>query len=97
MAGPEGWWPRCFGATEDDFIYPADRSERYVVIEVSMFEGRSPEARKALIGAFYRWIPEATGIQPHDIEITLFETPRSAWGIRGLPGDEIGLNYKVDV
>ncbi len=31
------------------------------------------------------------------LEITLFETPCHAWGIRGLPGDEIGLNYKVEV
>ena len=31
------------------------------------------------------------------LEITLTETPRHNWGFRGLPGDEIGLAYKVDV
>lgn len=62
-----------------------------------MFEGRSVEAKKALIRALYERVPAATGIAPQDIEITLFEMPRHAWGIRGLPGDEIGLNYKVEV
>ncbi len=88
---------RFIGLDRSDFIYPADRSEHYTIIEVSMFEGRSVEAKKALIRALYNRIPEATGITPQDIEITLFDTPRHAWGVRGLPGDEIGLNYKVEV
>ena len=34
---------------------------------------------------------------PQDIEITIFETPRHNWGIRGLPGDELTLTYNVNV
>ncbi|OAD23186.1 transglutaminase-like protein [Candidatus Thiomargarita nelsonii] len=37
------------------------------------------------------------GIEPQDIEITLFETPMSNWGIQGMPGDELALNYKVKI
>jgi phenylpyruvate tautomerase PptA (4-oxalocrotonate tautomerase family) len=80
-----------------DFIYPSDRSDRYTIIEFSIFEGRSIEAKKLLIKRLYEFIPQQTGILPQDIEITIFETPRHAWGIRGLPGDEIGLTYKVEV
>ena len=94
---PEKRFHRFFCLDNGDFFYPPDRSDRYVIIEISMFEGRSPAAKKALIRALYQHIPDATGITPQDIEITLFETPRHAWGIRGLPGDEIGLNYKVEV
>jgi hypothetical protein len=32
-----------------------------------------------------------TGIAPHDLEITIFETPRHACGIRG------ALGYEVEV
>jgi hypothetical protein len=53
---------RFIGLAHDDFVYPADRSANYTIIE-----------------------------------ITLFETPRENWGIRGLPGDELSLNYKVQV
>jgi phenylpyruvate tautomerase PptA (4-oxalocrotonate tautomerase family) len=88
---------RFIGLDRGDFVHPADRSDRYVIIEISLFEGRSVKAKKALIRALYKRVSEATSITPQDIEITLFETPRHAWGIRGLPGDEVGLNYKVDV
>jgi hypothetical protein len=26
---------------EEDLVYPQDRSERYIIIEISIFEGRS--------------------------------------------------------
>ena len=80
-----------------DFVYPDDRSASYLIIEISVFEGRTTAAKKQLIRELYARIPAATGITPQDIEITIFETPRQNWGIRGLPGDEIGLNYKVEV
>jgi phenylpyruvate tautomerase PptA (4-oxalocrotonate tautomerase family) len=88
---------RFFWLSESDFVYPRDRSGNYVIIEISIFEGRSVEAKKQLIRALYERISTATAIEPQDIEITIFETPRHAWGIRGLPGDEIGLDYRVEV
>ena len=80
-----------------DFYYPEGRSERYTIIEISMFEGRSVEVKKALIRAVFERFESELGLPPADVEITLFETPRHNWGIRGLPGDELTLNYSVDV
>ncbi len=94
---PEKRFHRFFPLDPADFVFPDDRSDRYTVIEFSVFEGRSPEAKKALIRELYRRVPPPTGIAPQDLEITIFETPRHAWGIRGLPGDEVGLTYRVDV
>ncbi len=88
---------RFIGLNTEDFIYPIDRSESYLIIEIGMFEGRSPEAKKALIRAIFANITEATGIAPQDVEITIFETPRGNWGIRGVPGDELALGYTVSV
>jgi len=31
-----------------------------------------------------------------DIEIIMFELPKHNWGIRGIPGDELALNYVVE-
>lgn len=81
----------------DDFIYPADRSERYTIIEISMFEGRSVEARKQLICLLFARLEADCGILPKDVEITITETPRGNWGIRGLPADELTLSYEVNV
>jgi phenylpyruvate tautomerase PptA (4-oxalocrotonate tautomerase family) len=88
---------RFFGLERDDFYYPAGRTDKYTIIEISMFEGRSVEAKKQLIRLLFERISAQLAISTQDIEITIFETPKHNWGIRGLPGDEIGLNYKVEV
>lgn len=79
-----------------DFIYPPDRSEKYVIIEVSMFEGRTVETKKKLIHLLFSRLSAQVGIRPVDLEITITETPKHNWGIRGLTGDDLNLNYKVE-
>jgi phenylpyruvate tautomerase PptA (4-oxalocrotonate tautomerase family) len=88
---------RFFPMDEGDFIHPSDRSERYTIIEVSMFEGRSLGAKRALIQALIDQLKAHAGIDAQDIEITLFETPKVNWGIRGMNGEDLSLGYKVDV
>ncbi len=88
---------RFIPLTPENFIYPPDRAESYTIVEISMFAGRSAEAKRTLIQTLYANIETQVGITPHNLEITLFETPCANWGIRGLPGDELELNYTVDV
>jgi len=80
-----------------DFIFPADRSDAYTIIEISIFEGRSAAAKKSLISRLFANIEKQCDIRPQDVEITLFETPVSHWGIRGVAADELALNYQVKV
>src|SRR4051812_34321585 len=88
---------RFFPLDPADFYFPVGRTERYTIIEVSMFEGRSVQAKKHLIHLLFERIQKEFGISLQDIEVTITETPKHNWGIRGLPGDEVGLNYKIDV
>ncbi|MBA3944731.1 MAG: tautomerase family protein [Herpetosiphonaceae bacterium] len=88
---------RFFPLDRSDFYYPTDRTEKYTIIEISMFEGRSTEAKKHLVRLLFARISQEVAIGVQDIEITISETPKYNWGIRGLPGDELGLNYKVEV
>jgi hypothetical protein len=87
---------RFFPLDASDFYYPSDRSEKYTILEFSMFEGRSVEAKKNLMRLLFDRV-QPLGITPQDLEITIVETPKHNWGFRGLPGDEHQLNYKVDV
>ncbi len=80
-----------------NFIFPNDRTENYIIIEISMFKGRSASAKKSLIDEIYKNINTKAGINIQDIEITITETPKENWGIRGMPGDELNLSYKVEV
>lgn len=88
---------RFFPMDAVDFQYPPDRSAAYTIVEISMFEGRSMETKKDLIQQLYKQIHEKLLLSVHDLEITIFETPRAHWGIRGLPGNELDLNYNVEV
>jgi phenylpyruvate tautomerase PptA (4-oxalocrotonate tautomerase family) len=88
---------RFFPLETEEFFYPPGRTERYTIVEFSMFEGRSVEAKKTLIRLLFKRFAATLNIGPQDLEITIFETPRHNWGFRGLPGDEHALNYKVDV
>lgn len=78
------------------YIAPSDRSERYIIIEVMMFEGRPVGTKKAFYGELLRNLEQQCGIAPIDIELTITESPRHDWLIRGLPGDELKLDYAVD-
>lgn len=53
--------------------------------------------KKGLLRLLFTRLETELNISPNDVEITIFETPRCNWGIRGLPGDELQLNYKVEV
>ena len=81
----------------EDFLYPPDRSPAYLILEISLFEGRAPETKKALLKALMAEVSEGLGIAVEDVEITIFETPKANWGIRGQTGDELILAYKVEV
>ena len=88
---------RFFPMAAEDFYFPASASPRYTIIEISMFEGRAVETRKNLIRLLFERVGELCDREPNEIEVTITETPRHNWGFRGMPGDEIGLAYKVEV
>lgn len=81
----------------EDFLYPEDRGEDYTIIEISMFEGRSEIAKRQLISELFTRIEAEAGIAPHSVEITLTETPKVNWGIRGRNAEDLSLGYTVDV
>lgn len=87
---------RFFPLDAADFYFPNDRSDRYTIVEISIFEGRSTEAKKHLIRLLFDRL-QLLGISPQDLEITIFETPKQNWGFRGSPGDEHQLTYRLDV
>ncbi len=75
---------------------PAERSERYTIIEVLMFEGRSVATKNAFYPRLYADASAELGIDVTDLEITIIETPRHDCGIRGKAADELVLSYEVE-
>lgn len=87
---------RFFPMEDADFIYPKDRSSKYTIIEISMFQGRSEQKIKEALKTIMQEMEIQLGLNQNDIEITVFQTPKYCWGIRGKTGDELVLDYKVD-
>jgi hypothetical protein len=88
---------RFFPMEDDDLYPPAGRTNRYTILEISMFEGRTVETKKTLLRLLMERVHHECGITPNDLEITITETPKHNWAFRGLPGDEHQLGYKVEV
>lgn len=81
----------------EDFAIAPERTDNFTLIEITLFAGRSPEAKKKL----YREIVQnlgALGIEPLDVFVILLDVPLENWGIRGgVPASEVDLGYKVNV
>jgi len=87
---------RFLGLNSCDFVFPSEKSRRYVILEISLFSGRSLGVKRELLRVLMDRISVNCSIPINDIEITLFETPPSCWGIRGQFGDELILPYMID-
>ncbi len=88
---------RFFYLDNDDFFRPATASERYIMLEFMMIEGRTVETKKKLIHLLYQRLSAQMNLAASDVEICILESPAHNWGFRGMTGDEIKLSYKVNV
>ena len=82
---------------KENFFMPEGRTDAYTIIEISMIEGRTSETKKKLIRLLFDRIQEQVGIRHMDLEICIHESPACNWGVRGVYGDKIKLNYEINV
>ena len=73
------------------------KGERYTLVDIDLFSGRSLEAKKALYQAIVRNLGPF-GIPGDQVKILLRESPAENWGIRGgVPASEVELGFEVNV
>jgi len=81
----------------DNLEYPEGKSDNFLTIEMTVFPGRSFQAKKIL----YKEIASRLhrlGIKGDDILIILKEPPLENWGIRGgYPANEVDIGFKLNV
>jgi phenylpyruvate tautomerase PptA (4-oxalocrotonate tautomerase family) len=81
----------------EHFAVPPGKTENYTFVEITMFPGRSLEAKRQLYQSIVRRFGEL-GIVPSDIFIVLNEPSLDNWGIRGgVPASETDIGFKLDV
>jgi len=76
-----------------DWTVPEGKSEKYVLIEICAFPGRTKETKKKLYAEIVNRL-EAMGIPKDEVFILIIEQPMENWAIRGgHPADEVDLGY----
>ena len=73
-------------------------TDQYTLIMITVFKGRSFEAKKLLYKKIVENLQQDPGINPMDVTIVLNEQPLENWGIRGgIPASEANLGFNVKV
>lgn len=78
------------------FAPPSGKGPAYTIIEISMFTGRSVDAKRRLYAALVSELA-AFGLAATDLKIVVHDVPRENWGIRGKAAIDIELGFKVEV
>lgn len=78
------------------FAPPPERGPAYSVLEISMFSGRSIEAKARLYAALQRELA-AFGLAEGDLKIIIHDVPVENWGLRGKPADPARLGFKIEI
>lgn len=90
---------RCVRLVEydaDAMLVPSHVVPHYMVIEITLFTGRTIEAKRRLYAALASELAPF-GLASQDIKTILIEVDRPNWGLRGLPASEMDVGFKVDV
>jgi phenylpyruvate tautomerase PptA (4-oxalocrotonate tautomerase family) len=88
---------RLFEHDREDFRTRPEVSDKCALVEITLFPGRSLDAKKKLYQLIVDNL-EALGVPRLEARVVLYEPPMENWGIRGgFPASEIDLGFKVTV
>jgi 4-oxalocrotonate tautomerase family enzyme len=69
-----------------------------LIIEISMFYGRTIETKRKLYQEIVSTLFDNLGIKKEEVFILINEQPKENWGIRGgIPASDIELGFKVEI
>ncbi len=88
-------YQRLYELDEDCFERRKAKTDRFTLIELTLFPGRSKELKGRLIKDITRLLGERLGIAPTDVFIIIHEPPLENWGCNGEQASELGFSYKT--
>lgn len=88
---------RLFAHAAHRFTVPPNKDDRYTLISIDLFEGRSMETKRQLFQRIVGNLGQFD-IPADHIKIVLRENARENWAIRGgIPACEVELGYEVNI
>ena len=81
----------------ENVILPRDTSRQYTVVEITLFAGRSLDAKRNLYQKLFGAL-DAIGIASADILVVLIESPTQNWGVQGgVPASEVEIGFEIEI
>ena len=83
--GIEDWdrFQRIVEFEKDDFETAPFKTDNFMIIEITMFQGRTKEQKKTLIETVTSKLVERLSIEPTDVFIVINEPADENWGMGG--------------
>ena len=84
-------WDRFQRITEydrEDFEFPDFKTDAFMIIELTLFPGRTKEQKGDAINAITSRLADSLGIAPADVFIVIKEPPLENWGMGGVQKNE---------
>ncbi|MCR4656789.1 MAG: tautomerase family protein [Lachnospiraceae bacterium] len=83
--GIEEWdrFQRIYEYEKDDFEIPSFKTDDFMIIELTVFPGRTKEQKGKVIEMITENLKNSLSIDPADVFITINEPPLENWGIGG--------------
>jgi phenylpyruvate tautomerase PptA (4-oxalocrotonate tautomerase family) len=91
--------PTAIGGSHraEDTVFPAKVADRYTIVTITMFAGRTTETKRLL----YRRVVErrsSCDVGPDDVLIVLDEVPVENWGVGGgISATQVDVGFKIDI
>ena len=84
--GIEDWdrFQRIVEIPKEDFERPDGKTDNFMIIELTIFPGRTKEQKKAAITKIAAGLNSKLGIAPADVFIIFNEPPLENWGMAGI-------------
>ena len=81
--GIEDWdrFQRIIEYDKADFEFPDFKSDNFMIIELTIFPGRTAEQKQSAIAAIKERLNGALSIDPKDVFIVINDPPRENWSI----------------
>jgi phenylpyruvate tautomerase PptA (4-oxalocrotonate tautomerase family) len=77
--------------------YPDRHSEHYTLVEITIFAGRSMDAKRRLYDSIVQRLA-IFDVPANDVLIVLHEPTLANWGLDGgTPANEVDVGFKIDI
>ena len=84
--GIEDWdrFQRIIEIPKEDFETAPEKTDDFMIIELTLFPGRTKEQKKKAIEVITSRLKDKLGIAPTDVFIVINEPPLENWGMGGV-------------